>query len=114
MKTRKNDLRQCVTESYRYERISRRLEEHGIKLLYHKHLDRVSNVTWCWGGHLKDGTCHYTYRWEYSGDTYHIKDILKRYGFRWDAARKCWWRAASDDFSPKDVGEVLCRELASQ
>jgi hypothetical protein len=35
------------------------------------------------------------------GDTYHIKDDLKKLGFRWDATKKAWYMKLSEE--PIDV-----------
>jgi hypothetical protein len=39
-----------------------------------------------------------------SGDTYDIKEELKRHGFKWDSLRKAWY---TDKLSSQDVVEIL-------
>jgi hypothetical protein len=39
-----------------------------------------------------------------SGDTYDIREELKRHGFKWDPQRKAWY---TDRLSSLDVVEIL-------
>lgn len=83
----------------------------GVEIKHHKNLDRVSNVRWH-NGMLQDGTMHFTHRTEVSGNTWPAKDLLKKWGARWDAGRKCWWFPASKA-STADVAKRL-RKVASK
>lgn len=112
MITDKKTFRDAMTASMRTARIMDRLEnDHGINIAFVRHLDRLSNVETCWGGHLKNATMHYVNRWELSGKTYDVKEYLKARGFRWDRAKRVWWRAADEDFDATELGAILLRIL---
>ena len=49
-------------------------------------------------------------RIEVSGDTYHVRDILKQLKFRWDYRNKVWYNDCADD---DDVGYTIM-ELEAQ
>lgn len=107
----KSDIRGLYQTISRSDRISKRLNSLGVFCKVNRHLDKVTNTSWCWGGHLKDGTCHYTNRVEFSGNTFPVKDLLKSKGFRWDAEAKCWWKARSKDESYTELSVEIIREL---
>ncbi len=69
-----------------------RIRGAGLKVSYRKHLVKMTNVKTCWGGHLKDATCHYQHQTTVEGNTYRFKDNLKRKGFRWDRSNRLWFR----------------------
>ncbi len=41
-----------------------------------------------------------------TGKTYDVKDVLKRHGFRWNPAEKCWY-ASKIDVNVEEIVEVL-------
>ena len=89
--TKNNEIRTAIKDFERAARLKHRLEANGIKAKHSRHLDKITNTRWIWGGHLAGGTCHYTSRWEISGNTFEFKDLFKKWGLKWDSAIKCWW-----------------------
>ena len=104
--TKNHKLRGCIKAIEQNLRLKKRLEANGIVHKHNRHLDKITNCRWIWGGHLADGTCHYTSRWEISGNTFEFKDLFKKWGMKWDAALKCWWIPSSKVSSNK-----LCERI---
>jgi len=71
------------------------LKDNGLKINSRHHLVRLSNIR-TRGGMLMDATQHYQWQSVVSGDTFGIKDDLKRLGFRWDSTDRVWFRPMKD------------------
>jgi hypothetical protein len=95
----------------RGNRIVNRLKAYGVVIKYNRHLDRVSNTKWR-GSEMIDGVCHYVRRWELSGNTYTLREKLKRWGLKWDAGNRCWWIADKPGLDPVKIGERILRQNA--
>lgn len=103
--------KQLLQSVIRGQRLKDRLEDAGIVFKHERRLMRMTNIQTCWGGHLKDATCHYRTATEVSGNTFPIKDVLKSNGFKWDHEHKVWYHP---NFTKWDeVRSELCRELAA-
>ena len=96
-----------VKSILRTGRISASLEANGIKVSFPRKAHYYNMRFVC--GRLHDGKVRYTTRWEVSGNTYGIKEILKGAGFRWDRAEKCWH---SKDGWTTELGATILRALA--
>lgn len=105
--------REEITSIIRVGRIAESIRDKGIEVTCRRNLDRMTNVQTCWGGHLKDATCHYSQRLEYSGNTYNVRHVLKARGFRWDAGRKAWWLKYSGEVDISGISAELLRALAA-
>jgi hypothetical protein len=97
---------------HRAQRISKTLEDYGItmKLEDRWTLRNVRMVYRGRGAEIGDGTIQHNYRYEVSGRTYPVKEILKQHGFRWDPKLKVWWAPASHN-NLRTIGSDLIRSL---
>jgi hypothetical protein len=110
-------LRNAWARMCRHGRMTARLDNAGLAHAPHRHLDRVSNVTFR-GERMHDGTCHYTNRMEFSGNTYEFRGMFREHGLTWDGARKCWWLPYAGTFRCPSHAKyealltAICRKLA--
>lgn len=107
-------MKKQIAIMLRAARVSNSLKSHGIECKHVRHLDRMTNIQTCWGGHLKDATCHYSRRMEYSGKTYHVRKILSAEGYKWDGQKKVWWVKLSDWDTETSARIIRACEAAAQ
>ena len=102
-----------IKKVIRFARISDSVKAKGVEIKHERKLVKMTNVQMNYG-RLIDAKCYYQRRWTITGNTYPIRQLLKGYGFRWDAATKSWWIKAADlGDNLKQLEEGICRELAA-
>lgn len=101
-------IREVIKSAQSSQRALATLAKLGVVVEFEKHLDRVSNVSYCWGGHMKDGKLHYTSRYNVKGKTYGIKDLLSKWGLKWCRQSDCWFIEAKRGV---DAGKIAQRIL---
>jgi hypothetical protein len=84
-------VRESIYAVRRISRISARIREFGIKIESKRVVDRMWDEQWR-GSELIDAKVTYKYVCIVSGNTFPARDALKAFGFRWNAAGKCWQR----------------------
>lgn len=95
------DIKSC-------ERAKARLEKMGIFLRFERRLIEMTNQQWN-GGRLVDALCHYANRYELSGNTYAIRDLLKKWGFTWDVGERVWWIAPKQGLQMSDITKRILK-----
>lgn len=93
-------------------RIQKSLARKGVEFVWAENV-RYSDVTWIYrgrGAELDNAKVHRSYRYEVSGKaSYHVKNILRAVGFRWDYKKKVWYKKELDD--KLDLGGQMLRGL---
>lgn len=109
----KQSKKDFIKSVLRAVRIGDSLEAKGVNFK-HAEKKRYTNVRWIYRGYgaeLGDATVHTSYRYEVSGrTTYHLRDLLKANGFRWDPREKVWHAKES----PENFSETILRTIAER
>lgn len=115
-----NEIKNTVSadryrELIRHARVCESIRAKGITYRIERRLVDITDPVYAYRGHGKEligGKCHYRNAVEVSGNTYPIKEILKSYGFRWDATEKVWYNAPSFN-KYGEMAEKILRHLAA-
>jgi len=99
--------RQIIENIFRYNRIQDSLETKGIAIRGRAKAT-YSNMKFDGYGRLQDGRVSYAQRYEISGNTFSVKEVIKSAGFKWDAGDKVWHSAEYND----TIGAKILRFLA--
>lgn len=108
----KQSKKDFVKGILRAARISDSLEAKGVAFK-HARKEDWSGVGFTANGYLgrHGDKIKVSYRYEVSGrTTYHLRDLLKGNGFRWDPREKVWHTKKA----PKAFGEQLLRAIAER
>lgn len=87
------------------------MESVGIELTLKKILVDVKNVR-SQGGRFLDGTGVYKYVQVFSGNTFAVRDVFKRMGYKWNPELRGWTIDVRTDVEP--TKEALCRVIAGK
>lgn len=93
------------------ERASESLKKAGINVSWGEKLDRLSNVEMVWGGHLKNATMHKTAGYWIEGNTFGVKEEIKRIGATWKPKHKAWYMPAATKAN-ESISMALMKEIA--